>query len=103
MSSSVRPRSVSRSRVTVIDPGDPDNESLDPVQLLDPLLSQLKSLDGPLIVKINDSTTSVEYPLSVFTSKLWPIRDNHVIFGFKRILFKELTATITVVINTDVN
>lgn len=93
--STVRPRSISRSRITVIDPGDPDNECLDPNQLLESLLKQIRSLDVPLVVCISDESTRVEYPLKVFTSKLWPIRGNHVIFGLQRINFKQIKASIT--------
>jgi len=90
----VRPRSISRSRVTVIDPGDPDRECLDPNQLLDQLLSNLRNLDVPLVVSISDNSTQVQYPLKTFTSKLWPIREGDVIFGLKRIKFREIKAEI---------
>jgi hypothetical protein len=90
----VRPRSVSRSRITVIDPGDPNAECLDPCQLLESVLKDLKSVDIPLVVKIADETESVYYKLSTFTSKLWPIRDGKVHFGLKRINYRDLRASI---------
>jgi hypothetical protein len=90
----VRPRSVSRERATVIDPGDPDAECLDPEQLLSSILSKLTTLDIPLSVTISDNENQVSYPINIFTSKLWPIRDGCVIFGLKRIKFEELKASI---------
>jgi len=95
-----RPRSVSQSQITVIDPGNPDTACLDPFQLLDPIISQLRSLDVPLVVKITDGVTTVEYTLAIFTSKLWPIRDGKVVFGLKKVVFDEIKASISVTIIT---
>jgi hypothetical protein len=91
----VRQRSISRERIVVIDPGDRDSECLDPAQLLRDLLPKLTTLDIPLVVTLTDNSTSVSYPLNVFTSKLWRINDGKVIFGLKKIRLSELSANIT--------
>lgn len=95
MPSVVRSRSVSRERATVIDPGDPDNPYLDPKQLLHELLEHVNTLNAHLVVNLSDGVTKVEYPLNVFTSKLWPIRKDFVIFGLKRLKFSDLKANLT--------
>lgn len=90
----VRSRSVSRHRVTVIDPGNPDAECLDPNQLLEKLLSNISSLDIPLIVVLSDEVNTVNYPLKTFTAKLWPIKNGKVVFGLSKLSFKQLRVSI---------
>jgi len=101
VSNTIRARSVSRSRITVIDPGDANNECLDPAQLLDSVLSKVTTLDIPLVVTVSDTVTSVSYPLAIFTAKLWPIRKGFVIFGLKKIKFRDLKAKVTVEIQVE--
>jgi len=90
----LRSRSVSRTRVTVIDPGNPDAECLDPCQLLESVIKNLSSLDIPLVVELSDEDNSVTYPIKIFTGKLWPIRGNRVVFGLKKLLLKSLKVSI---------
>jgi len=90
----IRSRSVSRTRITVIDPGNPDSECLDPCQLLESVLTNISSLDIPLIVELTDEVNTVNYPIKTFTSKLWPIKGNKVVFGLKKLLLKSLRVSI---------
>jgi len=95
MSSSLRARSASRSRVIKHSDLFKSGKSLDPIALLSDLLEHVKSLDIPLAVKITDGINEVTYLLSVLISKEYEVIDEKVKFGFKRLDIKSLKATIS--------
>jgi len=95
MSSDLRSRSVSRSRITKISSEATSGEVLDPAALLEDLLSKIPNLDAPLGVTLTSGTDSVTYLLSTFLSKEYEIREGLVIFGIKKLQLKGLRARIS--------
>jgi hypothetical protein len=95
MSSSIRSRSVSRSRVVKRSDLFKSGEALDPVELLSDVLSNFKNVDVPLAVKITDGTEEVTYILSSFLSKDYEVVGEIVRFGFKKLNIKNLRAFIS--------
>jgi len=91
----MRSRSVSRSRVVKINNDFASGESLDPSALLSDLLSNVKTLDVPLTVKISDGNKEVSYSLPVFMSKEYEVVDGVVKFGFQRLQVRSLHVNIS--------
>jgi len=95
MSSQLRSRSVSRTRVIKKSDLFPSGESLDPTALLADLLDNVKNLDAPLAVKVTDGENEVTYLLSVFLSKEYEVSGGKVRFGFKKLNVEHLRASIS--------
>jgi len=93
--SHVRPRSVSRERVTTTGSLGNDDETLDPMKIIEPLVGHIQSLDIPLAVKLTDGNKTVVYLLSVFTQKNWPISEGYVKFGITKLKLDSLKVNIS--------
>jgi len=89
-----RSRSVSRSRVTRLTDSVEGGEVLDPVALLNDLVSNVISVDIPLVVHLSDSRQSVNYQLKNFISKEYEVKDGCVKFGIHRLILRELKVEI---------
>jgi hypothetical protein len=101
MSSSVRSRSVSRSRVIKQTDLFPSGQALDPYVLLEDILNGLVSTEIPLSVIISDGDSSVSFLLSFFLSKEYEVDGDEVIFGFRRLKTASLRAKIEFNISLD--
>jgi hypothetical protein len=94
MSSSIRSRSVSRSRVIKKSDLFPGGEALDPYVLLEDVLKNLNSTDVPLSVKLSDGNNTVVFILSTFLSKDYEVVNGKVTFGFRKLDVDSLRAKI---------
>lgn len=101
MKSTVRSRSVSRSRIVKRSNLYQSGEALDPFILLGDILPGLTTTDIPLAVVLSDGDSSVSYLLSVFLTKDYEVVDDKVVFGFKRLNVKDLRAKIEFNITID--
>jgi len=89
-----RSRSVSRSRVTKLSDSVEGGEVLDPVALLDDLITNVTSVDIPLVVRVCDSRQGVNYLLKNFISKEYEVKDGRVKFGIRWLTLRELRVEI---------
>lgn len=101
MRSTVRPRSVSRSRIIKQSDIFLSGQALDPYALLEDVLKNLNSTDIPLAVVLTDGESSISYLLSVFLSKEYEVNENRVHFGFKTMDVSSLRAKIEFNVDID--
>lgn len=95
MSSEIRERSISRTRVIKVSDLFPSGESLDPIALLSDLLPHLNSFDIPLGITISDGNLSASYLLSVFVSREYEVLEGKVKFGLKKLDVRSLKINIS--------
>jgi hypothetical protein len=99
ITSNLRARSVSRTRIVKRSELFSSGESLDPVALLGDLLDKVKDLDIPLGVTVYDDQASQTYLLKTFISREYEVIEDCVKFGLKRLKIKELKVNISFDIN----
>jgi len=95
MSSGLRSRSVSRSRVTKTSDSVLSGEILDPAALLEDILGKIPDLDIPLGVHLRSGSESVSFSLSVFLASEYEVVEGVVSFGIKKLALKGLRAKIS--------